>query len=586
MKKPYDYKMDEVFREAFEDFKPTPPKHVLNNIKTVYNRQIAGTGISNFINSNWLILSITSVVSLVFVGLVLLNVDINGADKLNDNLLMANTSFIADDYNTPENTNLNNNIVTTVSENTPDNNDNKTEKIVIKNDPADNPETEKSQAQNTRLQPRANAGEYENICGLSCDLHAKYSREGTSGMWTAEPDNVKFGSGTHKIPGMDPNAVIKVDEYGEYTLVWAEYDNQYPGNKSSDKVQIKFIEPPDIDAGDNANICGNTTTLEVKRSKYGGHWNNIAGVKYEDINNPNTNIKYNGSGTLEFIWTENNGSCYFNDNVFVTFSGAPSADFTVQYRPKCYGTPVTLNVTDKSLKRYKWDLGGGTSSGKENDIIKVTWESGTSHDVTLTVWNDRNCSSSETMTIEQPPKLEPGFYHSEPVADMPIPIYFTNTTTVDGMLYYNYIEEISFRWRFGDGAVSTEACPHHFYSEKSKYTVTLYAVTPGGCTDSIVIPGLDLQEQSLVEIPNVFTPNSDGMNDIYRVKVRDLKQFKGIILSRTTGRKIYEWDDPEGGWDGRVDGDDFAAPGVYYCIITGIGNDGKHHHIRGFLELK
>jgi len=585
MKKPYDYKMDEVFREAFTDFKPTPPGHVLDNIKTSYNQHSAGTGgngISNFVNNNWVILSVTSVVSLVFVGLILLNVDINGADKNNEDLLMANTILIPDNNNTPVNTNPEKSIIH-ASDNSPLN-DNNTENIYTKTDPDNNTDNKIIRNNNMPPAPKANAGEYEDVCGLSCLLNAKYSKTGTSGIWTAETENVKFESGSYDNPATDPNAKVTVGEYGDCSLVWTEYDKQNKNVKSSDNVHIRFIEPPQINAGNDMNVCGNTASLELKGSNYGGHWNSMAGVSYENINSPTTKVRYKGTGKLEFVWTENIGSCTYTDNVNVTFSDAPSAEFTVLDKPKCFGSPAKLDIINKSLERYQWDLDGGTATGNKNETIDVIWKSGISHNITLTVWDEKGCSSSKTMAIEQPPRLEPGFYHSEPVANMPLPIYFTNTTKVNG-IPYSENEGISFKWRFGDGEVSTEDCPHHYYTSHGDYTVALYALTPEGCVDSIVIPNISINGQSLVDIPNVFTPNADGRNDIYKVKVRELTEFKGIIMTRM-GRKVYEWNDPEGGWDGRINGNDFAEPGVYFCIITGVGNDGKRHQIKDFLHLK
>lgn len=64
--------------------------------------------------------------------------------------------------------------------------------------------------------------------------------------------------------------------------------------------------------------------------------------------------------------------------------------------------------------------------------------------------------------------------------------------------------------------------------------------------------------ESLLDVPNVFTPNGDGKNDIFKVKALSLESFQGVILNRW-GRKIYEWNDPSEGWDGRIGGK-YASP--------------------------
>lgn len=85
-------------------------------------------------------------------------------------------------------------------------------------------------------------------------------------------------------------------------------------------------------------------------------------------------------------------------------------------------------------------------------------------------------------------------------------------------------------------------------------------------------------DSSLLEIPNVFTPNEDGANDFFQVKALSLKSFSGRIMNRW-GRVVYEWTDPktlEKGWNGKYMNDGQPAPsGTYYYIINATGYDDK-----------
>ncbi len=85
-------------------------------------------------------------------------------------------------------------------------------------------------------------------------------------------------------------------------------------------------------------------------------------------------------------------------------------------------------------------------------------------------------------------------------------------------------------------------------------------------------------DSSLLEIPNVFTPNGDGVNDYFQVKALSLKLFSGKILNRW-GRVVFEWTDPkvlEKGWNGQYQNDGQPAPtGTYYYIISATGYDDK-----------
>ena len=83
-------------------------------------------------------------------------------------------------------------------------------------------------------------------------------------------------------------------------------------------------------------------------------------------------------------------------------------------------------------------------------------------------------------------------------------------------------------------------------------------------------------DSSLLEIPNVFTPNEDGANDFFQVKAKSLKTFHGVILNRW-GRPVFEWTDPktyENGWNGRVNNTGAICPaGTYYYVIKATGFD-------------
>ncbi len=86
--------------------------------------------------------------------------------------------------------------------------------------------------------------------------------------------------------------------------------------------------------------------------------------------------------------------------------------------------------------------------------------------------------------------------------------------------------------------------------------------------------------ESKLEMPNAFSPNGDGYNDVYRAKegYQSIVSFKAVIVNRW-GQKIYSWDDPAGGWDGTWHGRT-VKDGVYFVIVDAKGADGQHFTIR------
>lgn len=77
--------------------------------------------------------------------------------------------------------------------------------------------------------------------------------------------------------------------------------------------------------------------------------------------------------------------------------------------------------------------------------------------------------------------------------------------------------------------------------------------------------------ESYLRVPNVFTPNGDGKNDEFRVAYRSIKEFHCWVYNRW-GKLVYDWTDPEKGWDGTINGRP-AAEGAYFYVIRALGTD-------------
>ena len=85
---------------------------------------------------------------------------------------------------------------------------------------------------------------------------------------------------------------------------------------------------------------------------------------------------------------------------------------------------------------------------------------------------------------------------------------------------------------------------------------------------------------SMLEMPNAFSPNGDGINDIYRAKAnhRSIVEFHAYIFNRW-GQKIFDWTDINGGWDGTWNGKQ-VKDGTYYVLVKARGADGKKYEIK------
>lgn len=91
--------------------------------------------------------------------------------------------------------------------------------------------------------------------------------------------------------------------------------------------------------------------------------------------------------------------------------------------------------------------------------------------------------------------------------------------------------------------------------------------------------------ESKLEFPNAFSPNDDGINDIYKAKegYQSIIEFKAVIYNRW-GQKLYEWSDPAGGWDGTYHGKN-VPQGTYYVHVVAKGADGIKYNIKRDVNL-
>ena len=94
---------------------------------------------------------------------------------------------------------------------------------------------------------------------------------------------------------------------------------------------------------------------------------------------------------------------------------------------------------------------------------------------------------------------------------------------------------------------------------------------------------VEIGESDLV-CPNIFTPGtSEGANDVWKVSYKSIVEFHCSIFSRY-GVKVAEFNDPNGGWDGRYGGK-LVKAGVYFYVIQARGADGKNYKLSGDIKI-
>lgn len=156
-----------------------------------------------------------------------------------------------------------------------------------------------------------------------------------------------------------------------------------------------------------------------------------------------------------------------------------------------------------------------------------------------------------------------------------------------------------YEWRFTKEGetqpylVRYEEETEYTFTEAGSHRIVLYATFING-TDTVAYTKDYWQDaqpitiqisESKLEMPNAFSPNGDGINDIYRAKnsYQSIVEFDAYIFNRW-GQKIYEWHDPAGGWDGKFNGKD-VKQGVYFVLVKAKGADGRKYNIKKDVNL-
>lgn len=122
-----------------------------------------------------------------------------------------------------------------------------------------------------------------------------------------------------------------------------------------------------------------------------------------------------------------------------------------------------------------------------------------------------------------------------------------------------------FMWDLGDGTTSTDESFIHLFDGLSSYTVWHTVVNEIGCTD---IASFTVLAPPQIYIPNAFTPNNDGINDVFEIVGSSIMEFELRIFNRW-GEEVFFSDNPARVWMGDFNGsgEAFVPDGVYTYLV-------------------
>ncbi|MCZ8286930.1 MAG: gliding motility-associated C-terminal domain-containing protein, partial [Bacteroidia bacterium] len=116
------------------------------------------------------------------------------------------------------------------------------------------------------------------------------------------------------------------------------------------------------------------------------------------------------------------------------------------------------------------------------------------------------------------------------------------------------------------------------------YTVTLTVTdVESGCLDTATVI-IKVEDDLTVIVPNVFTPNGDGVNDGFHVTIKGAKSAEGYIYNRW-GQLLFSWDALNASWDGVAINGEKCPDATYYYLNKVIDKKDKEHLFPGYALL-
>lgn len=295
----------------------------------------------------------------------------------------------------------------------------------------------------------------------------------------------------------------------------------------------------------------------------------------EDVNN----VVFSDYGFQTVSFKVNYETCeeIFVDSVFVY--AEPTIGFVLSDELKC--APYTAVFEDTSFASteifYVWNFGDGTELSNLSNPVHVYSNPGV-YDVSLTIWTAEGCI--DTLTVSYP-----GLIQVFPSPTAALSVSPTEATVFHPNFFFTNLSEneVSHTFYFTDGNSSSENEIWHSYVESGYHYPYVVSINEYGCKDT-AFTQIYIIPFTSVYVPNAFTPNGDGRNDVWQPVVYDTEQYEIWIFDRW-GQLILNSSDETASWDGMQNGK-LAPIGVYNYYIKYISTlDGLPYEVHGHFNL-
>lgn len=337
-------------------------------------------------------------------------------------------------------------------------------------------------------------------------------------------------------------------------------------NSCSDTAQITITVNPlptiSANASPSSTICNGDSVVLTGSGANSYTWDNgvTDGVSFV----PTATTTYTVTG-------QDANGCTNSDTVTITVTTCifPQADFSVSDSVICAGYCVDFTDLSADALTWEWTFQGGNPSASTDQNPTVCYDSAGTYSVQLIVTNNFGADTLISQIVVHPnPIIDAGNDTTIMFGD---PANLTATTNSSGSFYW----EPSFNV-VCPSCQNTQANPE----ETTTYIVTITDTNGCSASDTIMVT---VEFENVVFVPNIFSPNGDGNNDVVYVRAQGVEKLHFYIYNRW-GELVFETQDINIGWDGTYNGEPLnKAVFVYYVEVT--FNDGSEIIQKGDITL-
>lgn len=289
------------------------------------------------------------------------------------------------------------------------------------------------------------------------------------------------------------------------------------------------------------------------------------------------NVLFLEPGTHDFELTISENGCTRSAQGEVTVHVHPVADFTATPREGCAPFEVSfsnLSTTQSTNASFSWDFGdGSTRSSGPNHVYN---EAGL-YTVSLTVQNLNGCIGSDTAVREEYinvfPIPSPGFSVDPLIISAFDPqLTITDLSQGGNACLYSF-----------DNRVFEDCNFTHMLENVHPQTITQRVSNRFGCTAETEYT-FRVADHTIY-VPNAFTPNGDGINEVFEPVITGAASYDMVIIDRWGG-EVFTGEDLKRGWDGGSrGGEHFVQAGLYQYLITVTDFSGWNFQYTGTVTL-